>query len=91
MALLFAVRMGADVWVTSSSREKLHKAMRLGAKERANCTDGHWEDRLLDLMPERREFDAVIGGAGGDIVHRAVTLLKVDTVAQLRWPTFCRS
>ncbi|KAH8424389.1 MDR/zinc-dependent alcohol dehydrogenase-like family protein [Aspergillus melleus] len=76
MALLFAVHMGADVWVTSSSREKLDMTMRLGAKGGVNYTKEHWEDRLLDLLPERREFDAVIDGAGGDIVHRAVTLLK---------------
>ncbi|PLB53496.1 alcohol dehydrogenase [Aspergillus steynii IBT 23096] len=81
MVLLFAVKMGARVWVTSSRREKVEEAVRLGAMGVVNYREEKWEERILELLPkERRVFDAVVDGAGGNIIDRAVKLLKAGGV-----------
>lgn len=83
MALRFAVARGADVYVTSSSEEKIKKAVELGAKGGVNYKQQGWEKELLGKLPSGKEtFDAVIDGAGGDIVEKGAKLLKVS-VGQL--------
>jgi NADPH:quinone reductase-like Zn-dependent oxidoreductase len=77
-ALLFAVARGADVYVTSSSEDKIRKSIELGAKGGANYKESGWEKKLLGLLPKgKKNFDAVIDGAGGDSVEKSVRLLKV--------------
>lgn len=81
MALLFAVAIRCNVYVTSSSEEKLARARELGAKAGVNYHDGDWEKKLQDLLPTSRPYlDAVIDGAGGDVVMRTYKLLKVGGV-----------
>jgi NADPH:quinone reductase-like Zn-dependent oxidoreductase len=77
-ALLFAVARGADVYVTSSSEDKIRKSIELGAKGGVNYKESGWEKKLLGLLPKgKKNFDAIIDGAGGDSVEKSVRLLKV--------------
>jgi NADPH:quinone reductase-like Zn-dependent oxidoreductase len=80
MALLFATAAGARVYVTSGSQEKVDKAKKLGAAGGALYKEAGWEKKLLEQLPEERKFlDAVIDGAGGDIVEKTFKILKVST------------
>ncbi|KAK7518011.1 alcohol dehydrogenase [Phyllosticta citriasiana] len=75
MALLFATSKGANVFVTSGSEEKLGKAKELGAKGGVNYKEEGWEKKLAAILPEGR-LDAIIDGAGGDVVEKGAKLLK---------------
>lgn len=79
MALLFASAAGAQVFVTSGSQEKLEKAKKLGAAGGAIYKEEGWEKKLVEQLPkDRKFFDAVIDGAGGDVVEKAFKILKVS-------------
>ncbi|KAL4754629.1 hypothetical protein BDW72DRAFT_200604 [Aspergillus terricola var. indicus] len=81
ISLLFAVARGADVYVTSSSEDKIRKSIELGAKGGVNYKEDGWEKKLLGLLPEgKKNFDAVIDGAGGNSVEKSVKLLKAGGV-----------
>ncbi|KAK5196398.1 hypothetical protein LTR99_005187 [Exophiala xenobiotica] len=76
-ALEIARAAGANVYVSSSSEEKLQKAMKLGAKGGINYKEEGWEKKLLGMLPaENKQLDAVVDGAGGDIVDKSTSLLK---------------
>lgn len=79
MVLRFAVARGAHVFVTSSSQEKIQKAVELGATGGISYKEEGWEKKLLGMLPAgKRNFDAIIDGAGGDSVEKSVKLLKVS-------------
>ena len=60
-ALQFAVAAGADVWVTSSSPEKIARAIELGAKGGFDYTSDDWAKTLAkETAP-----DLIIDSAGG--------------------------
>lgn len=81
IVLRFAVARGADVYVTSSSEEKIQKAVALGARGGVNYKEEGWEKKLLGMLPSgKQNFDAVIDGAGGDSVEKATKLLKAGGV-----------
>ncbi|EPS33719.1 hypothetical protein PDE_08681 [Penicillium oxalicum 114-2] len=81
MVLRFAVARGAHVFVTSSSQEKIQKAIDLGAAGGVNYKEDGWDKKLLGMLPSgKRNFDAVIDGAGGDAVEKATRLLKAGGV-----------
>jgi NADPH:quinone reductase-like Zn-dependent oxidoreductase len=78
MALLFASAAGANVYVSSGSEEKLRKAKDLGAVGGINYKDADWDKKLLAMLPKDRPYlDAIVDGAGGDIVKRGMKLVKV--------------
>ena len=78
MALSFAVSAGANVYVTSGNEEKLKKAKDLGVAGGVNYKEKDWEKQLLGQLPKDRKYlDAIIDGAGGDIVEKGVKMLKV--------------
>ncbi|KAI9807442.1 MAG: hypothetical protein M1833_000187 [Piccolia ochrophora] len=80
-ALQFASAEGCNVFVTSGSEEKLQKAKELGAQGGVNYKDEEWPKKLLEQLPKSRKYlDAVVDGAGGDIVDKASELLKVGGV-----------
>ncbi|MBP6507399.1 MAG: zinc-binding dehydrogenase [Opitutaceae bacterium] len=58
-ALQFAVAHGAEVWVTSSSADKINRAVALGAKGGFDYTQAGWA-KAAGL------FDVIVDGAGGD-------------------------
>ncbi|KAF2154374.1 NAD(P)-binding protein [Myriangium duriaei CBS 260.36] len=81
MALEFAAAAGANVYVTSGSEEKLKKAKELGAKGGVSYKEKGWEKKLLALLPKERPLvDAIIDGAGGDVMDKAQRVLKAGGV-----------
>lgn len=78
--LQFAVAKGCKVWVTSGNEEKIERAKQMGAQGGVNYKNENWGKELVKLLPGDRQFiDAVVDGAGGDIVAKAVRFLKVRT------------
>lgn len=78
MALEFARAAGANVYVTSGSEEKIKKAVELGAKGGVNYKEDGWDKKLLKLLTtKQKQFDAIVDGAGADIVEKSARLLKV--------------
>ncbi|EEH36306.2 oxidoreductase [Paracoccidioides lutzii Pb01] len=81
MVLKFAVARGVHVIVTSASEEKIKMAVALGAKGGVNYKDNEWEKRALALLPPgKKNFDAIIDGAGGNSIEKGVKLLKAGGV-----------
>ncbi|KAK4990956.1 hypothetical protein LTR50_002170 [Elasticomyces elasticus] len=77
MALMFATGAGCNVYVSSGSEEKIEKAKKLGAAGGINYKEQGWEKKLVEILPKERKFlDAVIDGAGGDIVDKASRIMK---------------
>jgi len=77
MALLFMVAKGVNVYVTSGDEAKIERAVSMGAKGGVSYKEANWEKRLLTMLPPSHPvFDAIIDGSGGDIVDKAVKLLK---------------
>jgi NADPH:quinone reductase-like Zn-dependent oxidoreductase len=76
--LQFAVGFGANVYVTSGDQEKIEKAKKLGAKGGVSYKADGWEKELKKQLPKDRPYlDTIIDGAGGNIISKAVRLLKV--------------
>ncbi|KAJ5303285.1 hypothetical protein N7476_010084 [Penicillium atrosanguineum] len=83
IALRFAVARGAHVFVTSSSEEKIQKAIELGASGGVSYKEQGWEKKLLGMLPSgKKNFDAIIDGAGGDSIEKAAKLLKMPFLMQ---------
>jgi NADPH:quinone reductase-like Zn-dependent oxidoreductase len=77
-ALQFAVSKGCNVFVTSGSEEKLQRARQLGAKGGVNYKEAGWDKKLQAMLPKERKWvDAIVDGAGGDVVAKGAKLLKV--------------
>ncbi|KAI0132309.1 oxidoreductase [Xylariales sp. AK1849] len=75
--LQFGVALGCNVYVTSGDEAKITKAKGLGAKGGVVYKTPGWEKTLAQMLPQDRPYlDAVIDGAGGDIVGKATRLLK---------------
>lgn len=70
MALSFAVAAGAEVWVTSSSDEKIAKARALGAKGGFNYRNPGW----VTEAKEAGTFEVIFDSAGGDGFEQLVDL-----------------
>ena len=62
-ALQFALAAGAEVWVTSSSPEKIAHAVRLGAKGGFNYSDPSW---VAAAAKTPGQFDVIVDSAGGE-------------------------
>jgi NADPH:quinone reductase-like Zn-dependent oxidoreductase len=62
-ALQFAVAAKAEVWVTSSSPEKIKHAVELGARGGFNYRDESW---AVEAVKSPGLFDVVIDSAGGE-------------------------
>ncbi len=70
-ALQYAVAIGARVYVTSGSDEKLDRALALGATAGVNYNDGSWGQRLQELAGS---FDVIVDGAAGDGMDELLNL-----------------
>lgn len=62
-AFQFAMATGAEVWVTSSSEEKIERAVQMGAAGGVSYLD---TDAMKALSKQTGGFDVVIDSAGGD-------------------------
>ena len=84
MALEFARAAGANVYVTSGNEEKIQKAIQLGAKGGVNYKEDGWDKKLLGMLPaSNKQLDAIVDGAGSDVVEKGARLLKVFPVLSL--------
>ncbi|MSQ68381.1 MAG: alcohol dehydrogenase [Gammaproteobacteria bacterium] len=72
-ALLWAKYWGAEVYVTSSSEEKLAQATALGARGGVNYSHPAWGKALRELCGG---FDVVIDSAGGAVVNTTLNALN---------------
>jgi NADPH:quinone reductase-like Zn-dependent oxidoreductase len=78
MVLLFGVAAGCNVYVSSGDQAKIDKAVKLGAKGGVNYKEKDWDKKLVGMLPKDRKWlDAIVDGAGGDIVSKGSRLLKV--------------
>jgi NADPH:quinone reductase-like Zn-dependent oxidoreductase len=73
-ALLFARAAGAEVWVTSSSSEKIARAQTLGATSGANYRFPDWAKSLQTAAGGL--FDVIVDSAGGDGFSSLIELTK---------------
>ena len=86
MALLFAVAAGANVYVSSGDEKKLEKAKKMGAKGGINYKEAGWETKLMAMLPgDRKLLDAIVDGAGGDVVEKGAKMLKVSFLPLIYW------
>lgn len=61
-AMQYALACGSEVWVTSSSDEKIARAVAMGAKGGVNYTAPDWHKTFTD---QKIFFDVVVDGAAG--------------------------
>lgn len=64
MAVLLARAVGASVWVTSSSQDKIEHARAAGASEGVRYTDADWVAQARALSPSGDGFDVVLDSVG---------------------------
>ena len=72
-AFQFAMAIGADVYVTSGSNDKLETAVEMGAKGGFNYKLDHWHK---DALKATGGFDVIIDSAGGDQVNTLIKITK---------------
>lgn len=72
-ACSFCNAVGAEVYVTSSSRKKIDKAVSNGAKGGFDYTESGWPKRAKN---EVGLFDAIIDGAGGNALNNYLRVIK---------------
>ncbi|ETN45269.1 uncharacterized protein HMPREF1541_09100 [Cyphellophora europaea CBS 101466] len=83
-ALEFARAAGANVWVTSGSQEKIDKAVKLGARGGVIYKEKDWDKKLLGMLPsDNKQLDAIVDGAGGDVVSKGARLLKAGGIISI--------
>lgn len=73
LACQFAIAIGADVYVTSGSEEKIEKAIALGAKGGMSYND---PDAMKTLQIATGGFDVVIDSAGGNGFNQLLKLCR---------------
>ncbi|KAL1707146.1 hypothetical protein EV121DRAFT_278204 [Schizophyllum commune] len=76
-ALQICLAQGAIVYVTSSSADKINRAIKLGAKAGFNYRDEDWAKQLgAALKKGGAVLNSVIDGSGGDILTQTSSILK---------------
>ena len=71
MACQFALANGNEVWVTSSSKAKIKKAISIGAKGGIQYTEADWYKKIVK---KAGSFDVIIDSAAGDGFGQLVKL-----------------
>jgi zinc-binding alcohol dehydrogenase/oxidoreductase len=72
-AFQFAVAVGAKVFVTSGNKNKIDKAISLGAQGGFNYNDADWHKNLWQT---KGGFDVVIDSSGGDQVNTFIKMMR---------------
>lgn len=75
-ALQIAKALGAEVYVTSGSDEKLERAKKLGADRGINRLKGDWAEALLTLTQDRG-IDHIIETVGGENLQHSLRAVAV--------------
>ena len=73
-ALVYALSIGANVFVTSGSDEKIEKAILLGAKGGVNYKNENWDKQIIELSENK--INVVIDGAGGVTFSKCLELIN---------------
>ncbi|KAI0636553.1 NAD-P-binding protein [Trametes polyzona] len=78
IALQLCVARGANVYVTSSSEDKIRRAVALGAKGGVSYKAADWPKLLALLLKQNgaRSLSAVVDAGGGDILGKTSGILK---------------
>ncbi|KAJ5679180.1 hypothetical protein N7462_007424 [Penicillium macrosclerotiorum] len=80
-AAVLVTGIGGGVALMVSSQEKIQKAIELGASGGVSYKEEGWDKKLLGMLPSgKKNFDAIIDGAGGDSIEKAARLLKAGGV-----------
>jgi len=74
-AAQFAVAVGANVWVTSGSDEKIQTMLQYGIKGGVNYKQIDWHKELLKMT---EGFDVIIDSAGGNDFNLLLKTLKMS-------------
>jgi len=74
LACQFAIAIGAEVYVTSGSKEKIDRAIALGAKDGVDYKD---VDAMKELGKRVGGFDVVIDSAGGSGFNQLLKMCKL--------------
>jgi zinc-binding alcohol dehydrogenase/oxidoreductase len=74
-ALKFALAMGAEVFVSSSSEKKIKRAIQLGASGGVNYKDPDWDIKLQEMS--QTGFNLIIDSAAGDNFNLLPSLLQI--------------
>lgn len=72
-AFQFAIAMNASVYVTSGSKEKIDRAIEMGAKGGFNYKEEDWHKEALK---KSGGFDIVIDSAGGNSINTFIKIMK---------------
>lgn len=72
-ALIFAINIGANVYVTSGSENKINKAIELGAKGGVNYKNENWDK---ELFKKSNGIDLVIDGTGGETISKCLNIMN---------------
>jgi len=73
MALKWSLALGAEVYVTSGSEQKIEKAKALGATDGVNYKDDEWDKSLKSLSGG---VDVIIDGTGGPTFPKCFNVLN---------------
>ncbi|MBK8550184.1 MAG: zinc-binding dehydrogenase [Ignavibacteria bacterium] len=73
-ALVYALSLGVTVFVTSSSDDKIQKAISLGAKGGVNYTNENWDKEMIELSGNK--INTVIDGAGSDTFLKCIDIIN---------------
>lgn len=72
-AAQFALAAGAEVYISSSSEEKIAPALKIGIKRGFNYNDKNWAEKALK---ETGGFDLIIDSAMGDTINNLIHVVK---------------
>jgi zinc-binding alcohol dehydrogenase/oxidoreductase len=73
-AMIFALALGANVYVTSGNEKKIEAAKKLGAKEGFNYKNEKWDEDLLKKL--NTGIDVAIDGTGGNTISKILNVVK---------------
>ncbi len=73
-ALLYSVAAGANVFVVSSSDEKIEFAIKRGAIGGINYKDDSWEKRFKEIHLNSKKINKIIDGAGGETMAKCLDI-----------------
>lgn len=72
-ALIFAINIGTNVFVTSGSENKINEAIELGAKGGVNYKNENWDK---ELFKKSNGIDLVIDGTGGETISKCLNIMN---------------
>ena len=74
LAMLFAIKLGANVFVTSGNDTKIKKAVELGAVAGVNYKNDNWHKDIIKLSDNN--INIIIDSAGGDTISKSLDIIN---------------